>query len=1195
MRSTAATESFVVRQSWRSGRLRRPEGRLLAHYKEDRTDPLAADPGTRSAPDRGRNPIATVVRPWGADEGEALLAPAGGGIARAPFMPPPAGAGRGRRSVLHGLTPVATGFRPLRGLGAITVHSSHSDAAAECWSEAFRPCQTKAEAFTPTPPAAASRGLGAQGQSALCHLACRRNLLGPAQEQTRCANWRGGDHIILPFFALLFLSFAPARAETPPPNLIYNGSFELGLLKDWWGIQFPNARFLPENVTEEDAVHGKRCLTLSGTTRFFSRYISFQQPGEYRFHFHVKASVPGTVAISFRAPPPPSPDNTASERTLALKRFPVSREWVRHEFSAHLPEGEFALLISASSESGGPTFWFDAFELSASSVADASVSLGKGDEDEDEDEDEAELFEEEEKTTSVSSAFPVEAGLVSDIPGHIFYRGEPSDVDLVSYNYGAKTASAAIQYELRDIEDQVVKTGRSAAAEVPAGQLVTRSFTLPTDTDGLFSLQYHLVGEKRSLCEIVYTVIEKPTGPTILGAHTYADRYHLPVLRRAGVQWYVSLTDGFLRSVNVHPEKGKYVWDDQRARRLKELGFTPTGVLGHARFAEWGPRVSVKLESPILQRGGYFESRLYVRDDVWQDHVRTILTHYKDTFKRWIIDDEINAGWDPRSYLRILKTTRELAQEIIPDVQVTTSADVHFFEELIDIAGPDSFDAICGSIGNASIWEKRKTRFLSEKYDKPVWVNALFGYSRSAYRIHRGPGTLDRLDRAITMFRHMIRNFFISRATYVSPYILRLSKQSTRRPMPKTMLDYDGGLVPHGFGFIHGGTRLAALVEENVGVLKMDDYTPMEAYAYKGHGRAGVFLMRRGSNVSIKWVEGMECSDWLGRALTPPVEDGRLRITLARAPVTLTVPVGRADELFAAVRSLQLDAETPVSALKVFEKFGYRGDSLVLEKHLTNESAEPQTTPISPEKSITLDPGESKVVPFPIPWNRDRPLDNYLTPGRRRLWLHNCMERSGPITINGDLSDWGDRSASWLLMTWDVLAFYSRRYQQVLDGGEHMSYNPREDCKVGFRSEWDNSSVYFAVKVYDDSVPDGGKKADRVVVRFGDDPVLEVSVGPHFRPVSTPPGRQVESAATRTADGYELEVRIALPANEPRLNRFIPFDFHIHDVDEDVGYQGDEKYRWSKTILRWAGWSPNGGQMIFVDRYVPPKMPEVGD
>ena len=180
-------------------------------------------------------------------------------------------------------------------------------------------------------------------------------------------------------------------------------------------------------------------------------------------------------------------------------------------------------------------------------------------------------------------------------------------------------------------------------------------------------------------------------------------------------------------------------------------------------------------------------------------------------------------------------------------------------------------------------------------------------------------------------------------------------------------------------------------------------------------------------------------------------------------------------------------------------------------------------------------------------------------------------------------------------MTWDVLAYHSRRYQQVLDGGEHMSYNPREDCKVGFRSEWDGSSVYFAVKVYDDSVPEGGKEADRVVIRFGGEPDLEVSVGPHSKPVSVPPGRQVESASRRTPDGYELEVKISLPAEGSRLDRLTPFDFHIHDVDEDVGYQGEEKYRWGKTILRWAGWSPDGGQMIFVNRYVPPKMPEVGD
>jgi len=988
---------------------------------------------------------------------------------------------------------------------------------------------------------------------------------------------------------LLPLAVTPASGETPAKNLLYNGSFELGMLQDWWGIMFPNARFMPEHITDKEAVHGKKSLTFRGDHRVFSRYLTFRQPGEYSFRFHVKASAPASVVVRFRAPPPPSPDNSAPERILVSRRFPVTTEWQRHRMSAHLPQGNFALLISLSAETRSVRYWLDAFELRAASVAEAAVDLGKDEEPgELEEDDDEEIFEEDEKARRFVPAHPVEAGLVSHVPGHIFYHSEKTDAALNVFNYGANDADTAIEFEIRNLEDKMVRKGKSDPVEAPAAKLVSYPFRIPTDTNGQFSLQYRATGWGGQMCEFVYSVIEKPTKHTVLGAHTYADKYHLSVLQRAGVRWYVSLTDGFLRSGNVHPEPGKYVWDDARPPRLERHGLKAIGVLEHGRFAEWGPRVSVKLEKPILQRGGYFESRRYVREDIWKEHVRTILSHYQATFRRWIIDDEINAGWDPRSYLRILRTTRDLAREIMPDVKVTTSADVHFFEELIDIAGPDSFDAICGSIGNASLPEKRKTRFLSEKYDKPVWVNALFGYSRTSYRTHRGSGSLDRLDRAISMCRHVIRNVFISRATYISPYILRLTKHSTTRPMPKSMLDYDGGLTPHGFGFIHGGTLLASVVEENLGELKLDSRAPIEAYAFRGHGRAGVFLLRSGAVVRLKWVEGMEARDWLGRPLELVVTDGQAALKMpGRAPAILTVAAGRGDELFNAVKGLELTVPTPPSGLRANEKFACRYGELVIEKHLVNESEKAVTFAVSAEKSMTLDPGGSTVLATPVTWNPARPLDNHRTPNRQRLWLHNCMKRAGPITIDGDLSDWDDRSSSWLLMTWDILAFYSRRYMQLVEGGEHMSYDTRRDCKVGFRSAWDNEALYFAVVANDESVPDGGKESDHVVIQLGDEPTLEVRAGPHVGGGT--------SAWKRTPTGYQLEIRIPYPEDEQLLNRIVPLDFYVHDVDKDEEYKGEEKYRWGKTILRWAGWSRDGGQLIFTDTYAAPKMPELGN
>jgi len=314
-----------------------------------------------------------------------------------------------------------------------------------------------------------------------------------------------------------------------------------------------------------------------------------------------------------------------------------------------------------------------------------------------------------------------------------------------------------------------------------------------------------------------------------------------------------------------------------------------------------------------------------------------------------------------------------------------------------------------------------------------------------------------------------------------------------------------------------------------------------------------------------------------------------------RAPVTLTVAAERGDELFAAVKDLQLAEPTPQSGLRASEEFAWRDGQLVVEKHLANESEKAVTVAVSAEKSLTLDPGGSKVLSSPVVWNPARPLDNHLTASGQRLWLHNCVKRTRPVTIDGDLSDWDDRSASWLLMTWDILAFYSRRYTQVVEGGEHMSYDARRDCKVGFRSAWDDEALYFAVVANDDSVPEDGKEFDHVVLQVGDDPRLVVRAGPHLEGESSGRDGRVASAWRRTARGYELEIRVPWSSDEGRLNRIIPFDFYTHDVDKDEEYKGEEKYRWGKTVLRWAGWSRDGGQLIFTDAYAAPKMPELED
>lgn len=414
------------------------------------------------------------------------------------------------------------------------------------------------------------------------------------------------------FFCAMLLGVIPAGES--PRNLIYNSSFELGVLKDWWGIYSANICFTQRHISEEEAVHGSRSLTLPSGVFFFTKYIKFDRYGEYGFSFFVKASNRGEVQLSLRARAS-SLSPGARERILVQKRFAVSRKWKRVRFTHPASEGSFDLLFYLRSKSGNVRFWLDAIEVKLLSTPEDAL---------------LEQVEREEGE-EYSPAYTIEAGLVSSVPGHIFYHREKGTAQLNFYNHGARRTSASISYEIRDIYDKVVKQGKTYPAEIPPARLVSTEFRLPTDQDCMFSVLYRLDGLDGEVCEFVYSVIERPKENNLLGAHTFADEAHLSILERAGVRWYVALTDSFLRSYFVHPDPDKYVWDDERAERLRKYRMNAIGILG-AYELSWAPRVEVKLQKPVLMRYGYFKSRRYYASDVWKKYIRTIVSHYKDIF-----------------------------------------------------------------------------------------------------------------------------------------------------------------------------------------------------------------------------------------------------------------------------------------------------------------------------------------------------------------------------------------------------------------------------------------------------------------------------------------------------------------------------------------------------------------------------------
>jgi hypothetical protein len=108
----------------------------------------------------------------------------------------------------------------------------------------------------------------------------------------------------------------------------------------------------------------------------------------------------------------------------------------------------------------------------------------------------------------------------------------------------------------------------------------------------------------------------------------------------------------------------------------------------------------------------------------------------------------------------------------------------------------------------------------------------------------------------------------------------------------------------------------------------------------------------------------------------------------------------------------------------------------------------------------------------------------------------------------------------------------------------------------------------------------------------GGPPALEITAGPHPTTAAAN-GQRARSAWKRTPDGYQLEISVGWPAEGQRLGQVIPFDLFVHDIDEDTRYRGEERYRWGRTVMRWAGGTEHGGQLIFTDAYAAPEMPRL--
>ena len=489
--------------------------------------------------------------------------------------------------------------------------------------------------------------------------------------------------------------------EVPPTkagNYLDNSDFEVGLFP--WGKPFGiSAAYGPENL-DGLAAHGELCFKrqlsrsrpdAGGVDEQILESRNYSvAPGKYTLSFYARADGAATLIADVRG----VTEDLKNEADAGISRsVQLGEQWQRYSVTATLsPMPYYLYHIVFSVRSAKPlTVWLDAVQLENGELTD---------------------FEPQSKT---------EVGYRCLIPGHIFYSGQASDIELlVSDRSGA--ASIAVDYAISDYFDKEVARGRQDVA-VTGGKSSTR-FKLPAEKTGIFRAVFSAGGSRS---EFIYSVL--PANPHLeaffpegtLGVDTFFGDKQLTILKRANFNWAISKM--LARWYLVEKEQGKFVFDDAS---LASAGRAKMNVLLQALNPEWG-RQAWLLPLCKPDGGGLWDplkKQQYM--DAWGRYLAALVKHNSKQVKYWEIENEPNALFSAEDYGQLLRVAAQSIKENDPEAKVVGFSgggfDEKFYGTGLKTAGDANVEVLSVHLytGNNPESFAGFSSFL-KKHSKPGW------------------------------------------------------------------------------------------------------------------------------------------------------------------------------------------------------------------------------------------------------------------------------------------------------------------------------------------------------------------------------------------------------------------------------------------------------------------------------------------
>jgi len=977
--------------------------------------------------------------------------------------------------------------------------------------------------------------------------------IGPADEKVRAVvSSRSSDDLVFGDVADPAAKPAPAaaavRPETPPAgNLVANGSFEAGIGHGWTPFGF-KAGILDAAFLDTEAVHGHYSLrsrhpvTGAAIPQLMSRLYRIKADSVYTLSAWFRGAKGFSLGLL-----------TEDGKPVLSQPARGTGKWERVFVSGRVGPGDYYILIS------GEDFSVDAVQLEAAETA-----------------------------SDFQPAVPVEVGFSQDMVGRVYFAGEPARARLLcALDRSSRLRSVTVDLTVHDIWDRVVRKDKLTLPVRP-GETAERWVDLNPGRTGMFRAEAVVAGLPQAREETVFSVLPRPRTMGIdhdswLGVMPEYNEYILASLQRAGYKWVQNIRVGNpTRWPYAEPEKGRIIWYDNLIGQPARYGLEEIFLLhmNYPSLPAWvKPSVANKL----------------VPEDItlWQDFVRRTVEHYKDRVKYWQFSDDIHHYFSADEHYQCLKATYEAAKQADPGC---TFIGWRFYLREVpgweaDLARTEPYSDIIYAAD----------RVMREKYRKPAHSYLFFrGTTMYDYSTLGDPErrqALGELRRQVCL--DVVRNFCEHAANvgYVDALFFYQAFLGGTQPwqtgMSKRAFEHDGAL--------HLGAITPRIVEHFLYKAdclgRVNTGPEIRAYLFRKPGAAVAALWSNGGKevrVGLdKKLKNLQVYDGMGNLLQPPVESGRLVITLLDTPVFLVAEGTPAEELGRLASGASLTLPIPIA-----RRFTVREGRLAMELLVGNNTRQPISARVSlpepmlfplaggAETEVTLaaipPAGEGKAV-FPLKYGLDRNgefkrlmLDiqagDYTFRETWLLWLLNSRPAAAGIKLTGDPAAWSGVLPVKLVTTDRSGA--TRRLTQVRSGaitgeealtqGMAPILQGKSDLSGRVYSQWDAQNLYFAAEVLDNSV-EKGDRVDIYLSNGGTPPsgpagrIFDLSYrvdesGARAILKSGEESREVPAAFRKTAGGYFLELSVPWTALglKPEAGRLLGFDASLTDSDQGV-------------------------------------------